>query len=99
MTIEQQVVTVAAPGTLVAATFTEPRARKIIIAPFWGNAGPVYVGIPGLVRATGVGVIRRFAATDLPYELTDEDGQYVNVNDLRFDADNAGGKILVTILR
>lgn len=100
MRIVHEVVTVAAAGTPVAlAEVTEHRAWAISVVPLWTNTDPVYVGLAGMVKGTGVKVIRKLLpATEVPFEWGIPTGQTFDVREFRFDADANGQKLLVTYL-
>jgi hypothetical protein len=97
---------VATPGTPVPITTdTTLRATIIRFSVFIGGTGKVYLGVQGMNKATGAGVIKEFWPTTVSGAIADElileapaMGSYgfFRLSDFYVDADIANEGLLVS---
>lgn len=102
MPIQALKVTVATAGTPVRAVAVPTVVSQIIVAPKVGNTDRTYVGVSGMVKGTGVGVMAELAApAALDATLTekftlgpDQVGA-LDLADVWVDADVSGESVLI----
>lgn len=92
-------VVVAAPGTPVQLYAGAPavRGKCVIVKALKGNAGVVYVGNAGMVKATGVKVSADLGP-DSSATYPAHQGNPLNPEELFLDADSAGDGVFVTVI-
>lgn len=112
-------ITIAAPGTPVqlSASFvntdvwpgpasdTTCRVHGVMVQsnPRAGNAGPMYLGVEGMVKATLLNCLHvlPLLTSGIPYTVTASltiAPAAIALNDLYLDADSAGDEALVSVL-
>lgn len=97
MTITQAVITVATAGTPERLTTdVKIRASAIFVQALHSNTQKAYVGVSGLTKATGAGVIVTLDAKQSWAFDTGDGSDRIQVSDYYFDADVNGEKLLVT---
>jgi hypothetical protein len=100
-------VIVPTPGTPVALpaipNYTG-RVHSIEVSQFAGSTGNTYFGKTGLVKSTGVGVIRNFLAPSATGSLDsystpvlDAVGNLLQLSEFLVDADNANQGLYITV--
>lgn len=104
MTVQTFLITFATGVLQQAVSTRETMCCRILVEPFGTNAGRSYAGVAGMVKATGVGVIRELAAPNSvvtaikdTFLIADEfSANKLDVSDYYFDGTN-GEKALVTV--
>jgi len=95
---QTELVTVAAAGTPVQCTITEPCCAIFAYNPHAANA--IYVGLAGLNKTTGANVIQAVAAAGVFNPILGNEGRnLIRPTDFWFDAAASSQTIEVTVWR
>jgi len=93
---QTELITIAAAGTPVQCTLTEPACAIYAYNPH--ATDKVYVGLAGLTKATGVKVIQEIlAGAHFHPDLVGDGRNLINPRDYWFDAAGNGQTIEVTV--
>ncbi len=92
-------VAVPVPGTPVRVYAGSPavRGKSIVVQALAANAGPVFIGTAGMLKATGAAVSAQLAAS-ASISFDAQEGNPLNPEQLYVDANNAGDGIYVTVV-
>lgn len=78
----------------------ETRAVEVTFEPMLVNTMTSYAGLPGMVKGTGVNVLRQLAVQDTgkfdSYSICARFGNALRVADYAIDGDHTGDLVLVT---
>jgi hypothetical protein len=107
-------IAVPTPGTpvLLSAVLTslgldpETRAARVYFTPLGGDVGKTYVGIPGMNKTTGVGVLKQLQIPPangfndtFVLENADDSVNSIRLASLAIDADTANDKLTVSYVQ
>ncbi|GAC1403883.1 MAG: hypothetical protein NVSMB64_06310 [Candidatus Velthaea sp.] len=99
MTPNANKIVVAASGTPVqvtAAILATP-SNLIVFQAYPGTTGNVWIGVAGMTKATGAGVLAALSATSPPLVIQPQDGtNQLQPSDYWVDADTSGNSVLAS---